>query len=321
MAEPRETLMNSNQPTSSVRDLMDAVNRVLLDKADVVELVTVCLVAGGHVLLEDVPGVGKTILAKALARALGSSFRRIQFTSDMLPADVIGVSVFDAGESRFVFNPGPIFAQMVLADEINRTPPRTQSALLEAMSEGQVTVDNTTHALPESYFVIATQNPLELHGTYPLPESQMDRFMMSLTMGYPSDTAERSVIVQDDDSQRLEAVPALAQHEELSAWCRASQKPVVKDAVVGYIQAILKGTRESEEILLGASPRAGIQLYRASRALAWLRGRDFVTPDDIRTLAPHVLAHRLWLHGERSGGRRQQSRNVLLKIVESVPLP
>ena len=320
MADPRETLMDSTRP-ASVRDLMDAVNRVLLDKADVVELVMVCLVSGGHVLLEDVPGVGKTILAKALAQAIGSSFRRIQFTSDMLPSDVIGVSVFDAGEGRFVFNPGPIFAQMVLADEINRTPPRTQSALLEAMSEGQVTVDNTTHALPESYFVIATQNPLELHGTYPLPESQMDRFMMSLTMGYPSDAAERSVIVQDDDSQRLEAVPPLAHAEELSAWRRASQKPVVKDAVVAYIQTILKGTRESEEILLGASPRSGIQLYRAARALAWLRGRDFVTPDDIRTLAPHVLAHRLWLHGERSGGRRQQSRNVLLKIVESVPLP
>ena len=305
----------------TVHDLMEAVNQVLLDKADVVELTTVCLVSGGHVLLEDVPGVGKTTLAKVLARALGASFRRIQFTSDMLPADVIGVSVFERTRGQFTFNPGPIFAQMVLADEINRTPPRTQSALLEAMSEGQVTVDNETRALPQPYFVIATQNPLELHGTYPLPESQMDRFMMSLSMGYPSDLVERSVIVQEEDRSRLEAVPVVASPEILQAWRAASQTPAVKDEVVGYIQSILKGTRDSEEVLLGASPRAGIQLFRAVRALAWVRGRSFATPDDVRALAPHVLSHRLWLHGERSGGRRAQARNVLMKIVESVPLP
>ena len=307
--------------TATVQGLMDAVNQVLLDKEDVVELVAVCLVSGGHVLLEDVPGVGKTTLAKVLARTVGASFRRIQFTSDMLPADVIGVSVFDGTKGKFAFNPGPIFAQMVLADEINRTPPRTQSALLEAMSEGQVTVDNETRALPTPYFVIATQNPLELHGTYPLPESQMDRFMMSLAVGYPSDEVERSVIVQEEDRSRLEAVPTVASPSILETWRAASQTPAVKPEVVAYLQAILRGTRDSEEILLGASPRAGIQLFRAVRALAWVRGRDFATPDDVRTLAPHVLAHRLWLHGERSGGRRAQARNVLMKIVESVPLP
>jgi len=319
--EDRKAAMKDVTQTATVQDLMDAVNCVLLDKADVVELVTVCLVSGGHVLLEDVPGVGKTTLAKVLARAVGASFRRIQFTSDMLPADVIGVSVFDGTKGQFVFKPGPIFAQLVLADEINRTPPRTQSALLEAMSEGQVTVDNDTRSLPDPYFVVATQNPLELHGTYPLPESQMDRFMMSLNVGYPSDAVERSVIVQEDDRARLQAVPVVASPAILQSWRAASQTPVVKDEVVAYLQTILKGTRESDEILLGASPRAGIQLFRAVRALAWIRGRDFVTPDDVRTLAPHVLAHRLWLHGERSGSRRAQARNVLMKIVESVPLP
>jgi len=319
--EERKAAVTGTTQATKVQDLMDAVNRVLLDKADVVELVAICLVSGGHVLLEDVPGVGKTTLAKVLAQAVGASFRRIQFTSDMLPADVIGVSVFDGTKGQFSFNPGPIFAQIVLADEINRTPPRTQSALLEAMSEGQVTVDNDTRALPSPYFVIATQNPLELHGTYPLPESQMDRFMMSLRMGYPSDDVERSVIVQEEDRARLDAVPEVASPAHLEAWCDASQTPIVKDELVAYLQAILKRTRESDEILLGASPRAGIQLFRAVRALAWIRGRDFATPDDIRFLAPYVLAHRLWLHGERSGSRRAQARNVLMKIVESVPLP
>ncbi|MFH1529534.1 MAG: MoxR family ATPase [Pseudomonadota bacterium] len=319
--EDRKATVKDTRQAATVHDLMDAVNRVLLDKSDVVELVTVCLVSGGHVLLEDVPGVGKTTLAKILARSVGATFRRIQFTSDMLPADVIGVSVFDSTKGQFAFKPGPIFAQLVLADEINRTPPRTQSALLEAMSEGQVTVDNETRSLPDPYFVIATQNPLELHGTYPLPESQMDRFMMSLNVGYPSDAVERSVIVQDEDRARLQAVPVVANPALLLSWRTASQTPVVKDEVVGYLQAILKGTREADEILLGASPRAGIQLFRAVRALAWIRGRDFVTPDDVRCLAPHVLAHRLWLHGERSGSRRAQARNVLMKIVESVPLP
>ncbi|MBM4371228.1 MAG: AAA family ATPase [Deltaproteobacteria bacterium] len=305
----------------SIQGLMDGVNRVLLDKADVVELVTLCMVSGGHVLLEDVPGVGKTTLAKALARASGATFRRIQFTSDMLPADVIGVSVFDAGRGQFVFNPGPIFAQMLLADEINRTPPRTQSALLEAMSEGQVTVDNVTRPLPQPYFVLATQNPLELHGTYPLPESQMDRFMMSLSMGYPSDAVERAVLVQEDDDRRLADLPVLAGPADLERWRRSSQTPAVKDSLVAYIQAILHGTRVCPEVQLGASPRAGIQLLRAVRARAWIRGRPFVTPDDVRALAVHVLAHRLWLRGERTGGRREQARNVLARIVESVPLP
>ncbi len=319
--EERKVAVEGDTRTATTRDLMDAVNRILLDKEDVVELVTVCLISGGHVLLEDVPGVGKTTLAKGLARAVGASFRRIQFTSDMLPADVIGVSVFDSTKGEFVFNPGPIFAQIVLADEINRTPPRTQSALLEAMSEGQVTVDNETRPLPAPYFVMATQNPLELHGTYPLPESQMDRFMMSLNIGYPSDDVERSVIVQEEDRARLDSVPVVAGPGDLESWRAASQTPVVKEEVVAYLQAILKGTRDSDEILLWASPRSVIQLFRAIRALAWLRGRDFATPDDVRTLAPHVLAHRLWLHGERSGSRRAQARNVLMKIVESVPLP
>jgi MoxR-like ATPase len=312
----------SPRPTAEPKHLMEAVSTVLLDKPEAVELSLVALVAGGHVLLEDVPGVGKTTLAKAMSRTLGLDFRRIQFTSDMLPSDVVGVTVFDTKKGEFIFNPGPVFTGMLLADEINRTPPRTQSALLEAMSEGQVTVDNKTHDLPDPYFVMATQNPLELHGTYPLPESQMDRFMICLSLGYPSDEVERNVITQDEDDVRLDSLPRLVGPEVINGWRKSARAVTAKDELVTYIQAILSETRTTPESLLGASPRAGIQLFRCSRALAWLRGRDYIIPDDIRYLAPYVLSHRLWLHGERGGtDQREQARNVLLRAIDTVPLP
>lgn len=307
---------------SPLARLMQVVSEVLLDKEEVVELAVATLVAGGHLLLEDVPGVGKTTLAKALAAALGTEFKRIQFTSDMLPSDIIGVTVFDSANVRFHFNKGPVFTQVLLADEINRTPPRTQSALLEAMSELQVTVDNLTHPMPRPFFVIATQNPLELHGTYPLPESQLDRFMMRLSMGYPSPRVEQQVISQERDEARLGNVPEVASPQDVISWQAALEQVAVKPQLIEYIQKIIGSTRSSEEVVLGASPRAGIQLFRAARALAMVRGRDYVVPDDIRYLAPNVLAHRLWLKGERfSMGQTNRALGVMARLVDSIPLP
>jgi MoxR-like ATPase len=312
--------MITNPARTETKKLLDSLNTVILGKAEVMELLTASLLAGGHVLLEDVPGVGKTTVAKALARLLGLSFRRIQFTSDMLPSDILGVSVLENGLGTFRFRPGPIFAQLILADELNRTPPRTQSALLEAMSEGQVTVDLETRPLPKPFFVIATQNPLELHGTYPLPESQMDRFFVSLTLGYPSDAEERRVIILDDEDRRIGAMSAVATPEDLLRWRAEVEKVRVDEALVAYMQNIIKGTRVAGQIKLGAGPRAGMALFRSARALAFLRGRDFVVPEDIRVLAPAVLRHRLRLTGTQ-GTNLAESTNLVLSIMDAVPIP
>jgi MoxR-like ATPase len=312
--------MTTNLARAETKKLLASLNTVILGKPEVMELLTASLLAGGHVLLEDVPGVGKTTVAKALARLLGLSFRRIQFTSDMLPSDILGVSVLENGLGTFRFRPGPIFAQLILADELNRTPPRTQSALLEAMSEGQVTVDLETRPLPKPFFVIATQNPLELHGTYPLPESQMDRFFVSLTLGYPSDVEERRVIILDDEDRRIEALPPVATPEDLLRWRTEVEKVRVDEALVAYMQNIIKGTRVAGQIKLGAGPRAGMALFRASRALAFLRGRDYVVPEDIRVLAPAVLRHRLRLTGTQ-GTNLAEATNLVLSIMDAVPIP
>jgi MoxR-like ATPase len=311
--------MTANAHAETKR-LLDSLNRVILGKAEVMELLAASLLAGGHVLLEDVPGVGKTTVAKALARLLGLSFRRIQFTSDMLPSDILGVSVLDNASGSFRFRPGPVFAQLILADELNRTPPRTQSALLEAMSEGQVTVDLETRPLPRPFFVIATQNPLELHGTYPLPESQMDRFFVSLTLGYPAPEEERRVITLDDEDRRIADLPPVAAPEDLLRWRAEVEKVRVDDALVAFMQELLRGTRQASQVKLGAGPRAGMALFRCSRALAFLRGRDFVVPDDIKTLAPAVLRHRLRLTGTQ-GASLAESTNLVLSILDAVPLP
>jgi MoxR-like ATPase len=306
-----------------IPEVVDAVGKVVRGKRDVVRQAAVALLAGGHLLLEDVPGVGKTTLGRALARAIGGDFRRVQFTSDLLPADVLGVNVFDSTTKTFRFRPGPVFCHVLLADEINRTTPRSQSALLQAMEEHQVTLDGTTHELPDPFFVIATQNPLEHHGTYPLPESQMDRFLMRISMGYPHREAERELIASRNSDRPLERMqPVITPADLIEARSRVDEVRV-DDALVDYILRIIEATRSHPELALGASPRASLALGRAARAAAYLAARDFVVPDDIKTLAEPVLAHRL-MPVEPTGdpaADRDQARGVLGELLEKVRVP
>jgi len=269
------------------------VNRFVLGKPHEVRLAFTALLAGGHLLIEDLPGLGKTTLAHALAASVGLGFQRIQFTSDLLPADVVGVSVYDAPAARFEFHPGPVFTHVLLADEVNRAPPRTQSALLEAMAEYQVTVDGITHTLPDPFFVIATQNPVDLAGTYPLPDSQLDRFLLRLSMGYPDADAERALLVGEDRRELIaQALPVLSA-EALNAIRHAIAQVHASDALVGYVQALLARSRNHPGARVGLSPRAGIALLRAARAHALLLGRGHVMPEDVQALFVHVAAHRL----------------------------
>ena len=275
----------------------ESISKVIVGKESTLELMLCALISKGHVLFEDVPGTGKTVTAKALAKSLRCSFNRIQFTPDLLPGDVTGISVYNAQEGRFVFNPGPVFTNILLADEINRATPRTQSSLLECMEERQVTIDGQTRKLEEPFLVIATQNPIEAQGTFPLPEAQLDRFLMRLKPGYP-DTQEALAIlsrfVTDDPLSKLEPV---ASAEDIVAAQKAFVDAHVSEAVMGYIVAICERTRSLSQVQLGASPRAMLALMRASQALAMIRGRDFVTPDDVKTLAKPVLAHRMIVRG------------------------
>lgn len=298
------------------------IEKVFVGKREVVELSVATLLAGGHLLLEDVPGTGKTTLAKAIARALDCRFSRIQFTADMLPSDVVGTFVFNPKDGEFSFRAGPIFANVVLADEVNRTSPRTQSALLEAMNERQVTVDTRTFELEPPFLVIATQNPKELHGTYPLPESQLDRFLMSLHIGYPDEPTEKRILAGANDEQNLGLVGRVVNRTAILAAQRRVREVAVKDALVDYAYAIVAATRASPHFELGASPRAGIQLLKAARAMAALRGRDFATPDDVRHVAPHVLAHRLVLKSSSQvfAGRMQALAKVE-ELLDSIQAP
>jgi MoxR-like ATPase len=303
-----------------IRALRDNIEKVIRGKADVVRLATVCLLARGHLLVEDIPGVGKTTLASSLARSLGCSFRRIQFTSDLLPSDILGVAIYDQTSRSFDFKPGPIFAHIVLADEINRTTPRTQSALLEAMSEFRISVDSATHPLPNPFFVIATQNPIEHHGTYPLPDSQLDRFLMRLCMGYPEQEAEKEIILTQrlvNPSETLE--PVLSVDELLGLQWRVREVRV-DDALLNYLVAIVKLTRRAEGVEIGVSPRGSVSLYRAAQALALVEGRDYVVPDDIKELAMPVLAHRLMLK-EGAGRHAEASRLIVEEILQRVEVP
>ncbi|MFC0677562.1 AAA family ATPase [Lysobacter korlensis] len=291
------------------------VNSLVLGKAHEVRLAFVALLSNGHLLIEDLPGLGKTTLAHALAASLGLEFQRVQFTSDLLPADVVGVSVFDAQARRFEFHPGPVFTQVLLADEINRAPPRTQSALLEAMAEHQVTVDGRTHALPDPFFVIATQNPVDLSGTYPLPDSQLDRFLLRLALGYPNEAAERDLLAGTDRRAMISQVEPALGSADVVALRQAVDAVHASDVLIGYVQALLARSRRHPGVRVGLSPRAGLALLRAARAYALLLGRAHVVPEDVQALFSVVAAHRLVPEAQAGGG------DVLAKsVLHAVPV-
>ncbi len=300
-----------------------ALRTVIRGKDDVIRLALVGVMARGHLLIEDVPGVGKTTLGHALARALDCKFQRIQFTSDMLPSDVLGISIYSPMEQKFEFKPGPVFANVLLADEINRTTPKTQSALLEAMNEGQVTVDSRSYPLPQPFLVIATQNPVEHHGTYPLPESQMDRFLMRVRMGYPDAASERGILRSEAGAARLDHLEAVMTAADVLAMQEEATRVRVDDALVTYTLAIVQKTRESEYLSLGVSPRGALMLFRAAQALAFLEGRDFATPADFKSLAIPVFAHRVVANARYSSTlkKSEQAEQILREIVESVAVP
>lgn len=294
--------MLTDQLRLALREAQDQVNALVLGKVPEVRLAFVALLSGGHLLIEDLPGLGKTTLAHALASSLGLSFQRVQFTSDLLPADVLGVSVYEAGSRQFQFHPGPVFTHVLLADEINRAPPRTQSALLEAMAEQQVTLDGQTHPLPDPFFVIATQNPVDLSGTFPLPDSQLDRFLLRLAMGYPSARAERELLRGTDRRDLIaRAVPKL-DDTQVRALREAVGQVHASDALVDYVQALLTRSRQHAGVRVGLSPRAGLALLRAARAHALLLGRSHVAPEDVQALFVAVAGHRLVAEAESSSG-------------------
>jgi len=304
--------------------LRGAVEGVIKGKPEAVRLAVVTLLAGGHLLIEDVPGVGKTTLAQALARALDCTFQRIQFTSDLLPSDVIGLSVYDERAGSFEFKPGPIFANVVLADEINRTTPKTQSALLEAMAEGHVTVEGTTYRLKAPFMVVATQNPVEHHGTYPLPESQVDRFMLRLTIGYPESGVEKEILRDREHGDPLDSLRAVMAGEEVVDLQRAVAGVRVDDALVDYLMRIVSATRDSEMLDLGVSPRGTLALFRAAQALALTEGRPFCVPDDVKRLVLPVFAHRLVVNSRFSSSfhrRSEEAEAALREIMKTISVP
>ena len=309
--------------TSRAAQLERSLRTIIRGKDDVLRLALVSIFARGHLLIEGVPGVGKTTLGQALARAIDCTFQRVQFTSDMLPSDVVGISIYSAAEQRFEFKHGPVFANVLLADEINRTTPKTQSALLEAMNEGQVTIDAHSHPLPQPFLVIATQNPVEHHGTYPLPESQLDRFLMRVHMGYPDSSAEREILRSAAGAARLDDLrPALTGADVLEIQ-RAVTEVRVDDSLVNYTLEIVRKTRESEYLSLGVSPRGSQMLYRAAQAMAFLEGRTFCTPEDFKPLAVPVFAHRVAVNSLYSSTlkKSEQAEQVVREIVESVAVP
>ncbi|HEX5683849.1 MAG TPA: MoxR family ATPase [Ideonella sp.] len=302
---------------SRLSQLKDQISTIIVGKAEQIDDSIACLLAGGHLLVEDVPGVGKTTLAHALAVSLGLQFARAQFTADLMPSDLIGVSVYERAKEEFVFHPGPVFAQVLLADEINRAGPKTQSALLEAMEEHQISIDGQTRALPSPFFVIATQNPTDQLGTYPLPESQLDRFLMCITLGYPDQRAERALLAGEDRRDAIARLEPVMSLEELQALMAAVPEVHASDALLDYLQALIAATRSGQWFVEGMSPRAGIAVLRVARARALMAGRDHVTPDDLQAVLPQAIAHRLMPVAGAGRGRREQVR----AMVEAVPLP
>lgn len=306
-----------------------SINTVLVGKPEVVRLAVIGLLARGHLLIEDVPGVGKTTLAQALARSLGCSFQRIQFTSDLLPSDILGVSVYDAKTGEFVFRPGPLFTHIVLADEINRTTPKTQSGLLEAMNECQVSLDHHTYALPQPFMVLATQNPLEYHGTHPLPESQLDRFLLRIRIGYP-ERADEKVILRGGGLAAIQAVGPVLSPEEVMRLQASAERVRLDESILDYVMALVEATRRTPLLSLGVSPRGAQALVRAAQAQALADGRDYVIPDDVKALAGPALAHRVLVRslthtesvGTRwAGGQAVEAETVIRSLLQEIPVP
>ncbi len=304
-----------------IEQLQANIRRVVLGKDEVVRLCTVALLAGEHVLLEDVPGVGKTLVGKAIARSLSGKFCRIQFTPDLLPADVTGSSLYNSQTQEFTFSPGPIFANVVLADEINRATPRTQSALLEAMSERQVSADGQTHALPPPFMVIATQNPAEFEGTYPLPESQLDRFLLRISVGYPEREVELQVLTSHREGEPVDSLRPALDGRQIVMLQEAVRRVEVEDSINAYLLDVVEATRACEDLHVGTSTRGALAWYRAAQAAALVAGRRYVVPDDVKQLAVPVLAHRVITKGYLHGGQREAVEALIGRLVEEVPVP
>jgi MoxR-like ATPase len=300
---------------ATLEQLTTNLDTVIVGKQNAIRLVLVALLSGGHVLLEDVPGVGKTLLAKALARSVEGKFQRIQCTPDLLPSDLTGTNIWNPQEGRFEFLAGPVFANVLLADEINRATPRTQSALLEVMEETQVTIDGVTHLVTSPFFVIATQNPIESHGTFPLPEAQLDRFALALSLGYPTEAEELQMLQRSQTGQKLHELKPCISLEEVRNLQAACLSVNVERSLQQYILDLIRATRQTPDIRLGVSPRGTVTLQRAAQALAFLEGRDYILPDDVKILAPHVLSHRMIPAGS------QPSRTVVERLLQSVPIP
>lgn len=315
----------NSQQTTAVSELVakleNNIGSVVLGKPEVVRMCLVALLSGEHVLLEDVPGVGKTLVAKALAKSVSGQFCRLQFTPDLLPSDILGSSVYDAKESRFVFHRGPIFANIVLADEVNRAPPRTQSALLEAMSEGQVSVDGQTLKLPSPFLVIATQNPYEYEGTYALPESQLDRFLVRLSVGYPAVADERLVLSSHRLKEPVQDLQPAVNGEQILLLQQAVRQVRLDDSLGNYLLEIVHLTRQCDELRVGVSTRGALSLYRAAQALALIEGRAFVIPEDIKRLTPAVLAHRVLLKGLARTSQREVAEGIIRRLTDQVAVP
>lgn len=304
-----------------VRRILTSVESAVLGQSSTVRLSVVALLAGGHILLEDAPGLGKTSLARAISKTLGCNFVRMQFTPDLLPSDILGSSVYRPGTGDFEFRPGPIFTNVLLADEINRTTPRNQSALLEAMSERQVSIEGITYPLPQPFLVIATQNPWEFEGTYPLPENQLDRFMMCLSLGYPQRESEREILRRHRTGQPVDDLRGVASAAELLAIQKNVQQVRVDETLADYMLEIADRTRNHPELTLGISTRGVLTLYRAAQAHAWVDGREFVIPDDIKQTAIPVLAHRLVCRGVVTESRRQRAARILRTLLDAIPVP
>jgi MoxR-like ATPase len=320
-----QTATNTKTIDFSARlaELQQSIARVVKGKRDVIQLALTTLLARGHLLIEDVPGVGKTTLAQALARSFHCSFQRIQFTSDLLPSDVIGVSVYNPAGQEFEFKPGPIFANIIVADEINRTTPKTQSALLEAMNESQITVDNHTHPLPQPFLVLATQNPIEHHGTYPLPESQLDRFLMRIRMGYPAREGEKEILRNHSAAGHAEKIVPVMDTADVLAMQQAVSQVKVEESLLDYALEIVERTRATEQLSLGVSPRGSVMLHRAAQARAFLESRDYCLPDDFKRLIVPVFAHRVVVSSRYVSTlkKSEQAEAILREIVDSTRVP